>query len=47
MIAYQLSSYLEENNLSHPHQGAYCSGKSTNNTLLLAVDYIVQSVDMG
>jgi len=47
MIACQLSTYLEEYNLLHPYQGAYCCGKSTSDILLLAVDHIVQSVDVG
>ena len=47
MIACQLSTYLEECHLLHPHQGAYRCGKSTSDILLLAVDHIVQSVDVG
>ena len=47
MVACQFSTYLEEHNLLHPHQGAYHCGKSTSDVLLLAEDHIVQSVDMG
>ena len=47
IIVCQLSTYLEEHNLLHPHQGAYRCGKSTSDILLLAVDHIVQSVDEG
>ena len=36
--------YLERNNLLHPHQGAYCSGKSTEDILLL--DRIAASLDI-
>ena len=34
-------------NLLHPHQGAYHCGKSTSDIFTLAVDHIVQSIDMG
>ena len=47
IVACQFSIYLEEHKLLHPHQGAYCCGKSTSDILLLAVDHIVQSVDAG
>ena len=39
--------YLEQNNLLHPHQGAYRCGKSTEDILQLAVDHIVASLDKG
>ena len=29
----QLSVYLEQNDFLHPHQGAYCSWKSTEDIL--------------
>ena len=38
IVATQLSSYFEEHQLFHPHQGAYRHGKSTENILLVAVD---------
>ena len=41
IVSDQLSIYLEDNHLLHPHQGAYCSGKSTQDILLVAVDSIV------
>ena len=31
----------------HPHQGAYRCGKSTEDILLLAVDYIATLLDKG
>ena len=43
----QLSSYLEQRSLLHPHQGAYRCGRSTEDILLAAVDCIVQSLDAG
>jgi len=43
----QLSTYLERNNLLHPHQGAYHSGRSTEDILLLAVDQIATSLNKG
>ena len=45
IVSTQLSMYLERNNLLHPHQGAYRSGKSTEDILLLAVDRIATSLD--
>ena len=39
--------YLEQNNLLHPHQGAYCCGKSTEDILLLAVDHNATLLDKG
>ena len=49
IVATQLSMYLEQNNLLHPHQGAYRCGKSTEDILQLAraVDHIVASLDKG
>ena len=47
IVSNQLSSYLEENQLLHPHQGAFRCGKSTSDILLLAVDHIVSSLDCG
>ena len=41
----QLGTYLVQNNLLHPHQGAYRCGKSTEDILLLAVDYIATLLD--
>ena len=44
----QLSSYLEENDLLHPHQGAFRFGKSSSDILLLlTVDHIVTFLDCG
>ena len=43
----QLSIHLEDNHLLHPHQGAYHSGKSTQDILLVAVDSIVHLLDRG
>ena len=45
IVSNQLSSYLEANQLLHPHQGAFRCGKSTSDILLLAVDHIVNSLD--
>ena len=47
IVSTQLSMYLERNNLLHPHQGAYCSGKSTVDILLLAFDQFATSLDRG
>ena len=47
IVATQLSVYLERNNLLHPHQGVYCCGKSTEDILLLAADYIATLLDKG
>jgi len=47
IVSTQLSKYLEQNNLLHPHQGAYRCGKSTEDILLLAVDHIATSLDKG
>ena len=43
----QFYFYLEINKLFHPHQGAFRQGKSTEDILLVAVDYIVNSLDSG
>lgn len=47
IVSNELSSYLEENHLLHPHQGAFRCGKSTSDILLLAVDRIVNLLDCG
>ena len=36
---------MSRNHLFHPHQGAYRSGKSTEDILQLAVDHIVNCLD--
>ena len=45
IVSEQLSIHLEDNHLLHPHQGAYRSGKSTQDILLVAVDSIVHLLD--
>ena len=40
IVATQLSTYLEQNKLLHPHQGAYRCGKSTEDILQLAVYFL-------
>ena len=40
-----MGMYLDQNDLLHPHQGAYHCGKSTEDILLLAVDYITTLLD--
>ena len=47
IVATQLGMYLEQNNLLHPHQGAYCCGKFTEDILLQAVDHIATLLDKG
>ena len=47
IVSDQLSTYFEDNHLLHPHQGAYRSGKSTQDILLVAVDRIVYLLDKG
>ena len=47
IVASQFSSYLEENQLLHPHQGAFRCGRSTDDILLLTADHIVNSLDCG
>ena len=47
IVSEQLSIHLEDNHLLHPHQGAYRSGKSTQDILLVAVDSIVHLLDRG
>ena len=42
-----LNLYLEDNHLLHQHQGAYRSGKSTQDILLVAVDNTVHLLDRG
>ena len=44
IVATQLGTYLD---LLHPHQGAYRCAKSTEDILLLAVDYITTLLDRG
>ena len=44
LLATQLGMHLKQNNLLHPHQGVY-RGKSTEDILLLAVDYIATLLD--
>ena len=45
LVASQLSGYCEDNQLLSPYQGAYCSGRSTEQILLFAVDTIVNALD--
>lgn len=45
LIANQLSLYLESCHLFHDHQGAYRSGRSSDQILLLATDTIVNVLD--
>ena len=41
LVASQLNGYCEDNQLLSPYQGAYCSGRSTEQILLfVAVDTI-------
>jgi len=47
LVAAQLNQYLEQHTLLRPHQGAYCYGKSTEDVLLVAVDFITQCLDDG
>ena len=47
IVTTQLGMYLEQNNLLHPHQGAYSYGKSTDDILLMAVDHIATLLDKG
>ena len=47
IVATQLGTYLEQNDLLHPHQGAYHCGRSTEDILLLAVDYITTLLGKG
>jgi len=44
IVAAQLNQYYI---LLWPHQGAYCYGKSTENVLLVAMDFITQCLDDG
>ena len=46
IVSVQLIQYLE-NNLLHPHQGAFCCGKSTEDILLLTEDHIVNTLGEG
>ena len=45
LVASQLNSYCEKNQLLSPYQGAYCCGRSTEQILLFAVDTIVNALD--
>ena len=45
LVASQLNGYCEENQLLSPYQGAYRSGRSTEQILLFAVDTIVNALD--
>jgi len=45
LIATQLHDYLEKQKLLHPHQGAYRHGRSSDDTLLYAVDTITKQLD--
>ena len=45
LVASQLNSYCEENQLLSPYQGAYRCGRSTEQTLLFAIDTIVNALD--
>jgi len=47
IVSIQFSSYLEQRSLLHPYQHACCCGCSTENILLAAIDFIVQSLDAG
>jgi len=46
-VSTQLSSYLENHNLLHHHQGDYRHGKSTEDILLVVVDSIIHHLDRG
>ena len=45
LVASQLNSYCEENQLLSPYQGAYRCGRSTEQILLFVVDTIVNALD--
>jgi len=46
LVAFQLNSYCEENQLLSPYQRvAYHSGRSTEHILLFSVDTIVNALD--
>ena len=47
IVSIQLSSYLEQQSLLYPHQGTYRCGRSTEDILLAAIDFIVYSLDTG
>ena len=47
IVSAQLSDYFEQHSLLRSHQGAYQVGKSTEDILLVAVDFIVQCLDKG
>ena len=45
IVAHQLHSYFEDCQSLSPFQSAYCRGKSTEQLLLVAVDYITKALD--
>ena len=45
LVASQLNGYCEDNQLLSPYQGAYHSGRSTEQILLFAVNTIVNALD--
>lgn len=47
VVAQQLSSYFEDSECLSPFEGAYRRGRSTEQLLLVAVDYITQSLDQS
>jgi len=47
IVSAQLSDYFEQHSFLRPHHGAYRCGKSTEDILLVAVDFIVQCLDDG
>ena len=46
IVACQIGTYLEEHELLHPYQGAYCCGKSTDSDILLLAVIILYSLLM-
>ena len=47
IVITQLGNYLKQNNLLHPHQGAYHCWKFTEDILLLAADHIATLLGKG
>ena len=47
IVSTQLGDYLEQHSLLCSYQGAYRCGKSTEDILLVAVDFIVHCLDDG
>ena len=47
LIANQLCRYMKSHKLFHGYQGAYRCGRSSEHTLLYAVDTIINSLDKG